>query len=72
MTILMDQVPMDKKLHWLILRKFDATAHLLWYGTGSRDCVDAGDVLTLPFYGTWKDVAPYYKTLREDFQANIK
>ena len=41
-----------------------------WVSSGTL--VDAGDVLTLPFYGTWKDVAPYYKTLREDFQANIK
>jgi hypothetical protein len=41
-----------------------------WVGPGTL--VDAGDVLTLPFYGRWKDAVPYYKTLREQFQATSK
>ena len=41
-----------------------------WVGPGTL--VDAGDVLTLPFYRTWKDCVPSYKTLREQSQATSK
>lgn len=40
-----------------------------WMGEGIL--VDAGDVLTLPFQGTWQNVAQSYQTIRAKFLADL-
>lgn len=64
----------QKILRWLDLAEYMGyDLHVFeprnWIGEGIL--VDGGDVLTLPFQGTWQTMAQSYKTSRAKFQADV-